>query len=70
MGKGAIHLSVLGRECVYMYMYVHVQSEGMAGLYHSPWLPDAEMQLDCKVLWKDRVREGLSESTSAVERWL
>lgn len=54
MGKGAIHLSVLGRECVYtciyMYVYVHVQSEGMAGLCHRPWLSEAEMQLNCKVL--------------------
>lgn len=40
-------------------MYVHVQSEGMAGWYHRPWLSEAEMQLNCKVLWKDRGREGL-----------
>lgn len=68
MRKGAIHLSVLGRECV--YTCVHVQSEGMAGFYHRPWLSEAEMQLNCKVLWKDRGREGLSESTLALERCL
>lgn len=70
MGKGAIHLSVLGRECAYMYMYVRMQSEGMADLYLSPWLSEAAMQLNCKVLWKDRGREGLNESTLALERWL
>lgn len=57
MGKGAVHLSVLGRECAYMYMYVHVQSEGMADLYLSPWLLEAAMQLNYKVLWKEEGRD-------------
>lgn len=33
-------------------MHVYVHSEGMAGLYHSLWLAEAEMQLNCKVLWE------------------
>lgn len=33
-------------------------------------ITEAEMQVNCKVLWKDRGREGLSESTLALERWL
>lgn len=70
MGKGTVHLSVLGKECVYMYMYVYVQNESTVGLYHRPWLSEAEMQLNGKVLWKGRGREGLSKSTLALERCL
>lgn len=45
-----------------MYMYVHMQSKGMAAC-----ITEAEMQLNFKVLWQDRGREGLSESIGSGE---
>lgn len=68
--KGQSIFLCWGKNVTRICVYVYVQSEGMAGLYHRPWLSEAEMQLNGKVLWKDRGREGLSESALALEKWL
>lgn len=52
-----MQLPVLGRERVHVYIH----SEGMAGLYHSPGLAEAEMQLNGKVLWEEQRRGGTEQ---------
>lgn len=42
-------------------MHVCVQSEGIAGFCRCPWLAQAQMQLNCKVLWEEQRRGGTEQ---------